>query len=417
MNKVSKSVYNPLLLLLAVYAFIPIIVTSSRELVAIGIISAFFLFVIIKWALQKKPLYKPFVKSNTVFYIFLFWQFLVIIRGLLSNFQTTEEFLSNLFLDQYSLFAFIIPIFLFMGVRKFDFLFLGKLIFILNIVFLLLVIMNYNELFQIQYDYGEEGEYGYGAIASLSSKIVSFYTITGIALLMPQFYSSKIWRLNFFCWIIALIIIILGARRSTIFNLSLLGLAGFYFYTIKSKRRKLIRIVIALSIIGIILVYILSNIDSTFYIFNQRMQEPSSRAAVEEAFIKDMFSGNDWIWGRGLNGSYYCPLRIYDDSVNYYRSHMETGYLNIILQGGIISLFLYLYILLSSFWKGFFKSNNNFTKVFAVYILISILNLIPFGIPAFSLTFLMVWIGVAICESPYYRIMTDLQIKKYFFTR
>ena len=97
-----------------------------------------------------------------------------------------------------------------------------------------------------------------------------------------------------------------------------------------------------------------------------------------------------------------------------YRNVIENGYLYIILSGGVISLLLYVSVLLTALRKGFFHTKNQLTKAFAAYIGVSLFNLIPFGLPEFSMTFFVVWVGVAICGSPYYRNMTDNEIKRLF---
>ena len=84
-----------------------------------------------------------------------------------------------------------------------------------------------------------------------------------------------------------------------------------------------------------------------------------------------------------------------------------------ILKGGIIYLSLYCFLLLHSAYKGFFKTNNRLTKAFALYIFFHVLFLVPFGVISFDLEYLFVWVGVMICQSNKYRLMTNQQIKYY----
>lgn len=66
---------------------------------------------------------------------------------------------------------------------------------------------------------------------------------------------------------------------------------------------------------------------------------------------------NDWLLGRGMSGTYKSPSAAADDVAN--RSLIETGYLHLILKGGILLLIPYLIILINSVYKGFFRQRIN----------------------------------------------------------
>ena len=151
--------------------------------------------------------------------------------------------------------------------------------------------------------------------------------------------------------------------------------------------------------------------DSTFSFFFTRLTE-DSRAPVETAFFES-FKGEtlDWIFGRGINGTYYCIL--FDDSFVSLRGTIETGYLYIILKGGIISLVFYLFFLLNSAYLGFFKSKNMLTKAMALYLIAHVIYLLPFGLPSFSLEYIIVWVCVAYCQSKVWRMKEDVDIKRH----
>ena len=75
----------------------------------------------------------------------------------------------------------------------------------------------------------------------------------------------------------------------------------------------------------------------------------------------------DWIAGRGITGQYFCP-DIEEEQFNDYRSVIETGYLNIILKGGFVSLILLLLITIPAIIKGIFYSNNILSKAAGIWI-------------------------------------------------
>jgi hypothetical protein len=137
----------------------------------------------------------------------------------------------------------------------------------------------------------------------------------------------------------------------------------------------------------------------------------NTRTGVENLFFKS-FDGKtlDWIIGRGIGGTYYCPI---NDS--NYRTTIETGYLYIILKGGLVSLALFLYLLLYSAYLGFFRSRNMLTKAMASYLVIHVILLVPFGLPAFSIEYIFVWICVMYCQSETWRMKSDTFINGYLY--
>ena len=97
------------------------------------------------------------------------------------------------------------------------------------------------------------------------------------------------------------------------------------------------------------------------------------------------------------------------------RPDIETGYLALILKGGVIYLTCFVGVLLTSAYKGLFKSNNLFVKAFAIIMIIAVIDLYPFGWPKFNFHYFTVWVGVYICNKLRYRRMTDDQVyDKYF---
>ena len=114
--------------------------------------------------------------------------------------------------------------------------------------------------------------------------------------------------------------------------------------------------------------------------------------------------GIDWVIGKGMEGGYYYG----EKQPN--RFWQETGFLFIILKGGVISLALFLLILLPAAYLGIFKSKNAFTRAAGIYVFVYILWLYPFGVPNFSFKYALVWISVWICYSKKLRKMPEEQM-------
>lgn len=132
---------------------------------------------------------------------------------------------------------------------------------------------------------------------------------------------------------------------------------------------------------------------STFVILQDRAFD-NTRYWVEHDFYKDMH-GMDYIVGRGSEG-------LVNSSELGKRPIIETGYLNMILHGGIIYLFMYLYLLVVSAIRGWL-SRNTLLVAMSMYIAIMIICLYPGGHLSFSMDTLALWVCVSCCASRVHR--------------
>jgi hypothetical protein len=136
--------------------------------------------------------------------------------------------------------------------------------------------------------------------------------------------------------------------------------------------------------------------------------DENTRKGVELYFYNDMGT-DDWIVGRGINGEYYCPDVTEDQSSNY-RDLIETGYLQIILKGGLIRLILFLLISIPAVFLGLFSSKNLLSKASAIWIIIALISLYPSTVESFSLQYLLVWISIGICYSKEIRNLSNTKV-------
>lgn len=145
----------------------------------------------------------------------------------------------------------------------------------------------------------------------------------------------------------------------------------------------------------------------------QQRGDDDTRTGVELAMKADM-NPVQWVFGKGLGGTYYCPLVIDDpNNLSMQRRVIETGYLQIILNGGIIYLILLGMILFPAVYKGLFKSRNTFTKGAAIFIVLWIFYQYPRIVTGFNMYYVEIWISAGICLSGKIRNMTDNAIKAY----
>ena len=133
-----------------------------------------------------------------------------------------------------------------------------------------------------------------------------------------------------------------------------------------------------------------------------------TRSGVEHDLIRDM-DAFSWIFGRGLYGTYYSPTAI--DSIH--RGMIETGYLHMILKGGMINLTLYVALLLRTVYNGIFKSRNNLGVAFGYLALMYLVRLYPGGHINMTFEFCILWFGIAFCNYRRLYMASNDEIKKY----
>ena len=205
------------------------------------------------------------------------------------------------------------------------------------------------------------------------------------------------------------------ARRGLLYTTLFTSITSFILFLSNTKQKGL-TILMSVILVAVAFFYLSSKSGSKggdiFTFLNARKDE-DTRSNVEVSFYEDMAT-KDMIIGRGLNGEYYCPgvENVMNNTSN--RNVIETGYLQLILKGGIIILVLLGLILIPAIIKGFFYSKNVLSKGAALWILLWILYLYPAIGNSFYMYYLLVWISVGICYSKKIRNMSDEEIKEGF---
>lgn len=136
--------------------------------------------------------------------------------------------------------------------------------------------------------------------------------------------------------------------------------------------------------------------------------DDDTRTGVELYFYNDMKT-KDWIAGKGILGSYYCP-DISESQQTNFRDDIETGYLQMILKGGIVSLIFFLLITIPAIIKGIFFSRNTLAKASGIWILLFLSTLYPRDETKFSANYILVWMSIGLCYNKNLRNMDEQEI-------
>jgi hypothetical protein len=229
----------------------------------------------------------------------------------------------------------------------------------------------------------------------------------GFILLTYKYHSNKRKLLAIVTILLTLFFAIVRARRGLILMTSLLMLFSYLLYFIYSKNKVFIFYfsIVIITVVSLYAVNIYNIKTNRVFSFVAERADEDTRTGVEFYFYEDM-KPMDWIIGRGINGKYYCP-NVDEDEVSNYRSVIETGYLQIILKGGVVSLGLLLLITVPAIFKGIFYSSNILSKAAGIWILLALLSLYPATVDTFSMRYILMWISVGICYSKEIRNIPD----------
>lgn len=342
---------------------------------------------------------------KVVFIIYFFWLMLTILRA--GSSITNYYFIRSFFLDaQYGGIPYFVPLILLFrkNIRFYKKLF--DLIFIFAVLYILFDIRFLSQLLNDE----RSNTQSQGVVEMLSE--LSFPI--GFTLFTFYYHSRKKQLLAVLTILLAILFAIIRARRGLIFMYSTVFLFSYLFFIFNSKRKMwpiyLTGLVTILAIFYISTAYKIEKNPILGYALERGTE--NTREAVELYFYDDMKT-NDWIIGRGYNGEYFCPS-VDENQVTNYRPYIETGYLQSILKGGLVSVVLFLLIAIPALFKGIFLSKNILSKAAGVWILMALINLYPAAVTKFSLQYLLVWISIGICYSEKIRNMPEKELKELF---
>jgi hypothetical protein len=256
---------------------------------------------------------------------------------------------------------------------------------------------------------------------SFAEQYVWSLAIGGGFILLTSFYQPrKRMLVTLIVMILAFLLVTILARRNIMLTCACFLLFSFLIMPLANKNitriRKIAFIMSFLIIVSIGYIVFMSNQSGIFSKITTRATE-NTREIVFLFYFTDIEKTTDSVVGKGLNGTYYCPgideewsgrTLTYRD-VDY-RLEIECGYLQLLLNGGFIYLVLYLLILLPAIIQGVFFSKNMFCKACAILILLHLIDMVPYGLPTFSLRYFLVWFCVALCYTKEFRMMDEKEM-------
>ena len=348
----------------------------------------------------------PNAYLQNVFIVYCLWLLLIILRGASHDYGSIKKMLFD---ASYGMMPYFAPLILLFPQNIAFYKKAFRIIILFGIFYIIYDLAFIKDLLNTDHTSIKSTEIAeYSALLSIPSCFI---------LLTFPYHSSKRIIFSIIVILLTLLFAIIRARRGLIFICASQILFSYFLYLGKSKNRMLN--IVAFIIILLTGVYFTKDIhlENRENIFSFLMERGTkdTRTGVEEYFYNDL-KPKDWALGKGINGQYFCP-DIDENAITGYRSIIETGYLQIILNGGIVSLALILLIAIPAIFKGLFYSRNTLSKAAGLWILSWVMYLYPTTMQGFTLYYALFWISIGICYSKTVRNIPESKMKLLFLSK
>lgn len=331
-----------------------------------------------------------------IFSLFISYQLVTILRGWTFSYSDIKVYMQT----SYVLWPFVIPLFVFFDKRIVTFGIFFKWIYYSGFFFLLIACIVPSLLLR----------------RLTAETYIGFFVPCGFLLLNATYLKDRKVNLAFIVIFISILALTYLARRSGLASLVGFLVTAYFLNLMNNSKSKIFRFFPVIAIICAFLLFSQFFENSKEILFNKielRLTE-DTRSGVYERFFD--YLRNDMLFGNGMNGMYYCPLWDAEvDGVFYraieYRNIIENGYFQLLLTGGIVHIVLFVLVLLPAAFLGIFMSSNQFVKACAIVILLRLTDMFLYGVPSFTLSYMLVWICVGVCYKTSLRTLTDNEIR------
>jgi len=327
-------------------------------------------------------------KWNLVLFILLFSvSTLIIVRG---NYSVgAKTLLTGKLLNQTSILAYMMPIVIVLLCNRISFRSILNVFYYSMLIIIPIWITSVTNLVQADY----KGE-----------AIGSYLPYFGVVLIL---FRNKISRYKrwvvYSIYFIYLILMTLNARRNVMLSLSILFIVAFFYgnYSKIIHNKKVKAILFGSIILLGLLISINWNMLSNS-IFKRVLDRglEDTRSQVEMLFLMDMSSSpaSEWIFGRGIDGTYFQMSQDEETmEFNTDRIVIETGYLNLILKGGILFVLVIILFLFTAVIDAF-KTKQSLMKGIAFILLFYLIDMYMTNpVSFFSVKQIMFWFLVSTC--------------------
>ena len=122
----------------------------------------------------------------------------------------------------------------------------------------------------------------------------------------------------------------------------------------------------------------------------------------------DLTVSDTWFFGKGAAGAF--------DSQRFgeERQVIEHGYYSMILNSGVLYVFVFVFIALVAVHRGVFRSNNLISKRLSAFIIFYMILMFGHGVLEFTYRSFFLWFAIALCLSTDFSRMSDSEVLAMF---
>lgn len=338
-----------------------------------GIFSFFFYISVLLFNLKFKYIHK----SSKIYILLCTITLIMIVRHNLGVYDFIREALTSPYVFLPFILIFLVPSYEYKSQHEIE-----RAVVICMLLHVLLLIISFDRLFSNEINSSQLLEninhfFGYPAFYILFARVVSYkaYKILasisiGVGLIASIYLARRGMALTYTFGIFIFILLEFRNGNYSIF-----------------KRDKIIPFVF-ITCLGF---YLFVSWDTISVALIDRLYE-DSRSTVIDSYHQAM-SYLDWIFGKGISGSYYTGIYSEDEITFGNRNIVEVGYLFLILYGGILYFLLFVYLNIISIYRIIHSSYFEYYG-FAGVMIVSTIELAYAGVPFFDLKTLIVWVGI-----------------------
>jgi len=226
-------------------------------------------------------------------------------------------------------------------------------------------------------------------------------------------YMPRKWRLFLLVFAVAYIAFsYYDDARAPILRV-LMGLAVMLVSYTSLYKSKFLKVIIYVAIVCVPLYFLSLFVRTGYSVFEQsstservsRMgvaETGDTRTFLYEEVFEDLSDNDAWIFGKGINGTYYSSYFENTKNSNEVSDRVlaEVGMLDFLLKGGIAQTVMYLLLLLIAVFKCFFFSNSRAMVLVGLILLIHYVFLFIEDVPRFDLFNVCIWFFIGMTFSP-----------------
>jgi len=333
---------------------------------------------------------------RVVFPLFMLYQLVIVVRGWSFSYESIKYSIES----GPILWPYLIPFFIFFRKKPETIGLLLKWIYFTGLAFILISIVFHSLLL----------------IRTTSQILKELAVPCGFLLLNAGLVKDRKVNISFLVLFISLLSLIYLARRSAAASILGFIITG-YVFSIFNRSKSLLFRSFPVIIICLIFFFLYSRNLTNEVTINMKLRfHEDTRSGLFEAFFLQM--KDQMVFGKGMSGTYYYYMRggLMSDGVTVfapseYRILIENGYLQLLLKGGIVEIVLFLLVLFPAALLGIFMSKNILSRACGVLVLLWLIDMTVYGVPTYSMHYILVWICAGICYTSSLRMKKDDEIR------